>query len=227
MNRKIVIAAAVLTVVGALWASGSLTNLTDAERIQELVAEAGPFGPLVFILVAMLLFTVFLLGPPVWASGAIWPLPLAILYSFVASLAASLLTYGFARLLGQSWAQKHVPDKLRRYEDRLEARPTLTVLLLRILLWANPFVDLLVGVSRVSFSAYLLGTLIGLAPTTAFQVILGKKGIELAAEAPSWLWGLLLAAALLGLLARRWRRNREAATAEAETGDRSADRQAE
>jgi uncharacterized membrane protein YdjX (TVP38/TMEM64 family) len=208
VSRKIAIAAVVLAILGALWASGSLSELTDTERIQELVAEAGPFGPLVFILVAMLLCPVFLLGPPVWASGAIWPLPLAILYSFVASLAASLLTNGFARLLGQSWAQKHVPDKLRRYEDRLEARPIRTVVLLRILLWANPLVDLLVGVSRASFRAYLLGTLIGLAPTTAFQVILGKKGIELAAKAPSWVWGLLLAAALVGLLARRWRQNR-------------------
>jgi uncharacterized membrane protein YdjX (TVP38/TMEM64 family) len=225
MNRRVAIAAVALAVVGALWASGSFTGLTDAEQIRERVLEADPFGPLVFILVSMLSFTVFLLGPPVWASTAIWPLPLAILYSFVACLAASLLTYGLARLLGQGWAQKHVPDKLRRYEDRLEARPALTVLLLRILLWANPLVDLLVGVSRASFGAYLLGTVIGLVPTTAFQVILGKKGIELAAEAPTWLWGLLLAGALVALLVRWSRRNRRNATAEAGSGERSADRQ--
>jgi uncharacterized membrane protein YdjX (TVP38/TMEM64 family) len=107
--------------------------------------------------------------------------------------------------VGQSWAQQHVPDRLHRYEERLAEHPFLTILLLRILLWANPLVDLLVGVSRVSFSAYLLGTIAGLVPATAFQVVVGKKGIELAGKAPGWVWALLLVAVVLGLL-MRWRR---------------------
>lgn len=210
MKRKLLFAIAALAVVGALWASGVLSDLTRAERIEELVERAGFFGPLVFILVAVLLFAVFMLGPPVWASGAIWPLPLAILYSVIACILASLLTYAFARWMGRGWAQQRVPDRLRRYEDRLEERPLLTVLLLRILLWANPLVDLLIGVSRVSLTAYLLGTIAGLLPTTVFQVVVGKKGIELAVEAPGWVWWLLLAAIALGLLLRRWRRARAA-----------------
>jgi uncharacterized membrane protein YdjX (TVP38/TMEM64 family) len=128
MKRKLLFGIAALAVIGALWASGVLSDLTDAERIEELVERAGFFGPLVFILVAVLLFAVFMLGPPVWASGAIWPLPLAILYSVIACILASLLTYAFARWMGQSWAQQRVPDRLRRYEERLEARPFLTVL---------------------------------------------------------------------------------------------------
>jgi len=202
-KKKLYIAASVAAVVALLWATGVLSEWSDAERLHSLVEQAGPFGPIVFIFVSMLLFTVFLLGPPVWASGAIWPLPLAILYSTAAAIAGSVLSYGFARLLGQSWAQERIPDKLRRYEERLEARPFLTVLILRLLLWANPFVDLLVGVSRVSVSSYLLATIVGLIPTTAIQVFIGMKGIEIAGDIPAWLWALLFVLALLGLWLRR------------------------
>jgi uncharacterized membrane protein YdjX (TVP38/TMEM64 family) len=202
-KKKLFIAASVAVVVAVLWATGALSEWSDAERLHSLVERAGPFGPLVFILVSMLLFSVFLLGPPVWASATIWPLPLAILYCATAAIAASVLSYGFARLLGQSWAQERVPDKLRRYEERLEARPFLTVLTLRILLWANPLVDLLVGVSRVPVSRYLLATIVGLIPTTAIQVFIGMKGIEIAGDIPGWLWAVLFVLAALGLLLRR------------------------
>jgi uncharacterized membrane protein YdjX (TVP38/TMEM64 family) len=179
--------------------------LSDATRLQALVEQMGPLGPLVFILITMLLFTVFLLGPPVWASATIWPLPLAVLYCIVAAIGASVVTYGFARLFGQSWAQERVPDKLRAYEERLEARPFLTVLTLRILLWANRLVDLLVGVSRVSFSSYLLATIVGLVPITAMHVYIGMKGIEIADAIPGWLWPVLLVVVAAVLLGRRLR----------------------
>jgi uncharacterized membrane protein YdjX (TVP38/TMEM64 family) len=210
VRKKLYIGAAVAVLVGVLWATGALSGLSDPEHVKSLVERAGPFGPVVFILISMLLFSVFLLGPPTWASGAIWPLPLAILYCCIAAIGASLLTYGFARLVAQSWAQEHVSDKLRSYEDRLEARPFLTVLTLRLLLWANPMVDLLVGVSRVSFSSYLSATIVGLLPTTALQIVIGRKGIELATQAPVWLWAVILVVVVLGLLLRRRQNNSSA-----------------
>jgi uncharacterized membrane protein YdjX (TVP38/TMEM64 family) len=88
------------------------------------------------------------------------------------------------------------------------------VLVLRLLLWANPLVDLLVGMSQAPFRAYFVGTVVGLAPITALNVILGKKGIDLATKAPGWLWAVLLISAAIGYLANRWRLKRIAAGAE-------------
>ena len=208
MMRKVVIGVVLVAIVAGLWASDVLSHLADPEYIREMVKEAGPMGPLVFILVSMGLFAIFMFGPPVWVSGAIWPLPTAILYSCIAALAASLVTYALARA-GQNWAQNHVPEKLRSYEERLEARPTLTVLLLRLLLWANPLVDLLVGVSQAPFRSYLVGSLLGLIPVTAIHVIVSKKGVELAGDTPSWVWIVLGAGAVAIFALRRWRQKQE------------------
>jgi uncharacterized membrane protein YdjX (TVP38/TMEM64 family) len=98
-----------------------------------------------------------------------------------------------------------VPDKLRSYEDRLEARPLLTVGILRLLLWANPLVDLLVGVSRASFGAYFVASVGTLVPLTALHVVVGQQLMALVADAPGWVWAVLGAATVLVLGVRRWR----------------------
>ena len=51
MMRKVVIGVVLVAIVAGLWASDVLSHLADPEYIREMVKEAGPMGPLVFILV--------------------------------------------------------------------------------------------------------------------------------------------------------------------------------
>jgi len=188
------------------WRAGWLAALTAPGAIQALVAQAGMWGPLVYIAASLGFFAIFFMSGPVWASTAIWPLPLAYAYSFVAGLLASLLTYAAARWLGESWAQDRVPASSQRWEERLRERPFWAIFALRMLLWVNPLIDIFAAVSRVPPRIYLLATLVGLVPTTAFQISLGIGGGALIGYLPWWGWMLIVVAALLGALAvRGWR----------------------
>ena len=73
----VLIVAAVAALLVMAWSGGWLAVFTDREAIQATIAQAGFWGPLLFIALALGLFAAFMLAPVVWASTAVWPLPLA------------------------------------------------------------------------------------------------------------------------------------------------------
>jgi uncharacterized membrane protein YdjX (TVP38/TMEM64 family) len=199
MKRPAVLIFAVVAALLVIaWSGGWLAVFTDREAIQATIAQAGFWGPLLFIALALGMFAAFMLAPVVWASTAVWPLPLAFTYSFAASLLASVITYAAARRLGQDWAQDRVPASIQRWEERLRVHPFSTIIALRMLLWANPLIDVFAAVARVPTRTYLLASVVGLLPPTAFQILLGAGGITIAGHLPWWGWALAAGVALAG-----------------------------
>lgn len=207
MKRLLIVL--LITGIAGLWWFGLLEEAADADRIRSWLRQAGPLGPLLFFLVVFALLPFFLAGPPIWLSSSVWPLPLALVYSEVAGVLAGIPFFFLARRWGRSWAEGRIPDWVGRWESRLEAYPVSTVMVLRLLLWINPAVDLFVGISRVRTRDYLVGTVVGLVPPTIFQVVVGAKGMEWLADAPGWVW-VALAGGILAVLAIRAFRRRTA-----------------
>lgn len=200
-----VLAAALLITA---WMMGWLESLADPEAIRARVAAAGGLGPLVYISLATVLSLAFLYAPAVWVSSALWPLPLAFAYSFVAATLASVLAYAaIFQLCGDS-AQERVPASIKRWEERLRAQPFSTIIALRLLLGANPMVDLFAVATRIPTRTYLLATGMGLISPTIFHIFVGAGVLTVAAELPWWGWILVaITAAALGIAvraARRW-----------------------
>jgi len=189
------------------WTMGWLDALADPEAIRARVAAAGAFGPLVYISLATVLSLVFLYAPAVWASAALWPLPLAFGYSIVAAVLASVVAYAaFFRLRGDS-AEDRVPTSIKRWEERLRAQPLSTIIALRLLLGANPMVDLFSAVTRIPTRTYLLATGVGLILPTIFHVFVGAGVLTIVGELRWWGWILLaVTATALGIAARAARR---------------------
>ncbi len=219
--KRVAAGAALLLAVAAIAivASGRADGFSNAEHMAELLERAGPLGPVLFIALIVALFPIFLIGPPIWASLALWPAPLAILYSSIGCFSASVIFYALARSFGQEWAQPRIPDKIRKYEDRLVEHPFRTIVVMRLLIWANPAVDLLIGVSRVRPRDYLLATAVGLLPSTAAQILIVGTGLGMALELPKEIWGTagIAIGALLLLRALRKRRIAAAAVVKADT----------
>jgi uncharacterized membrane protein YdjX (TVP38/TMEM64 family) len=173
------------------WSTGMLNELSDPDLIRARVAGAGAWGPLFFMGMAVALFTVFMLAPAIWAAAVLWPLPEAFLYSLIAALAGSIGTFALTRWLARDWARQRIPAGIQRWEARLEGRPMGSVLALRMLLWANPLVDMLVAVNGIPVRTYVIGTFVGLVPPTAFHIALGAGGAEAIDILPWWAWALI------------------------------------
>jgi uncharacterized membrane protein YdjX (TVP38/TMEM64 family) len=196
---------------GALWYSGAFQVISDTARLTAIVERTGVWGPVLFVLLAIVAFPLLLLGPPVWTSTVLWPWPLAYLYSYIACVAASFVTYALARWLGYDWAQRRVPEKLRRYEERLESRPFATVMVLRLGLWGNPLVDVLIAVTKVPPRSYLTATVLALIPATGAQILIGLGGLTMIRTLPAWVWVAAAAAAIGLTVAVRLRKRRQLA----------------
>ncbi|MGH7805759.1 MAG: TVP38/TMEM64 family protein [Candidatus Binatia bacterium] len=209
-------AAVVAVVVGALalWWSGWASELGDPERIRSFVADAGMLGPVVFVLVMPVFSWAFLLYPAVWAAVALWPLPIAYAACLAGCILACTLTYLVALRVGSEWAELRTPASIRAYQERLAARPFATIVILRTLFWANPFVDLLIALCRVPFRSYLVATAIGLAPHTLLYVLIAGGALQATKSLPLWAWGLVAVAVGAALFVHlRMKRRRESAAA--------------
>jgi len=202
LARRLLLAAVILAAGIAAW-NADLFEYASPDRVRAAVAAAGVAGPLIFIALLVPLNVFFLAGPPIWISATLWPTPLAIIYSIIGAIVASIGTYALARTLGRDWARSKIPARVRHYEDRLERSPMRMVATMRLLFWLNPGIDLLLAVSRVRRRDYVAATVVGMVPFTALRVVIGEKGIAAAAYAPQWFWPGVGAAAVAAV-GLRW-----------------------
>ena len=79
-----------------------------------------------------------------------------------------------ARFLAREWVSQRIPERLHRWDERLEHRGLQTVILVRLLLFLMPLAHWALGVSRVRFTPFVLGTAVGFVPGIAVLTYLGE-----------------------------------------------------
>lgn len=187
--------------------TGAFWYVADASRLRALVLEMGLGGPILFIA----MFSVFEgFGFPgvVFVGGAalIWPLWIAILFSWAGGVGAALLGFFFARTIGRDWVQHRMPARFRRYDAQIADRGFMSVLVARLLFFMAPPVHWMFGLSSVRWPVYALGTALGLLPGIVLVSVSGRSLFDYLVTQPPSVWvavALLIAAAIY--LARRLR----------------------
>ena len=174
--RKVLIVMLLLVLIFTFWWHGAFSYFADISQLRADIEELGAFGPLLYFVV---FFTAYLIGfhpGLVWISGFIWPLPLAILYANLAGLLSGMIVFWITRRFSQRWATNRLPERIRRYEAKLEKNPTKTLSVLRLLLWINILTDVLIGVSKISSRQYFVASLIIIPPITTIHILIAKYG---------------------------------------------------
>ena len=149
-----------------------------------------------------LLLPVFFFPVPVLAltGGLLFDLWLGSLYTFIGAMLNCSLMFLIARFMGRGQVKRLVERKLSpAWQKRLETvsgRQGFLLLILLRLIPAVPYnlINYAFGMTEMRFSAYLLGTAIGILPGTFAFINIGDKAIDMGS--PSF-W---LAIALLLLL---------------------------
>jgi len=205
--RRLLVVATLVTLGVAAWLGGLFELTSQPERVRALLAESGVWGPLLFTLAFGLLEP---FGVPgilfVVPATLAWPLGTAFALCWLGSVLAGIVGFGFARSIGRDWVTAHLPERLRAYDQRLAERGLQTVIVVRLLFFLAPPAHWALGLSRVRFAPFVLGSALGFLPGIAGLVFFGKGALALLGEQPRAVWlAVAIAAGAVFVLVRQLR----------------------
>jgi len=140
------------------------------------------YGPFIFILLyAATSFIPLPFAPTSFVGPILYPLYRAFLYTFLGSLLFSFIMFYIARFLGKDfvdiWLSKH--KKLEKFDLSFKKFAVRDIILLRFFfLLPAELVNILAGLSKVSFKNYFFGTFIGNMPVIFFSCALVRGQIK-------------------------------------------------
>ena len=154
----------------------------DAAEGQAWLQDAGAWGLLAFVAAFALLQPVGVASHLFVVTAAlVWPPWVAFGASWTGALGAGCVAFAFARFVGREWVQARLPPRLRVWDERLATRGFRTVLTMRLLLFTFGPMQLMFGVSRVRFVAFVAGSALGLLPMLVAETWVGGSVV-------AWLW---------------------------------------
>ncbi len=170
---KISLALLLFAAIVGLWASG-LHEQIEPEALRAQLRGTGWWGPLLFVLAFTFVQPLFVSGHIfVIAATLVWDWWLAIPLAWVGAIGCAMVSFAFARYVARDWVQARLSDRLRKYESRLDTHAFSTVVLVRLIFWVTPPVQMLLGTSRVRFRPFLAGTIVGMVPGVLFSFAIG------------------------------------------------------
>ena len=152
------IVAAVLTV-----RLTGIKELLTVGKLGALLAAAGIWAPLVFILVYAVGVCLFVPGTLLTALGAaIFGPYWGFLFVWVAAMLGATGAFLIGRYLGREFAASVIGDRLKKYDDAIEQNGFATVLYLRLVYFPFTPMNFGMGLTKVRFGDYLWGTGLGI-----------------------------------------------------------------
>jgi uncharacterized membrane protein YdjX (TVP38/TMEM64 family) len=170
---KIATVVVIVVAVVLLFKSGVLRQL-ELETLPATVREAGALGSVLFLLAFTLLQPlnvsshIFVIG-----SALIWPPHVAFALSCIGSFTASHLSFGTARWLGRDFIQPRLPERMKRYDEKLSNAGLRAIIWMKVVFFNMPGLQFALGVSRVPVRTFALGTIIGNVPTIVVDIAIG------------------------------------------------------
>jgi uncharacterized membrane protein YdjX (TVP38/TMEM64 family) len=172
--RPVLVVAVIAAVIWLAFGTGLVEHVSDRDRLQATVDDAGVWGPLLFLALMVLLV-------PLNVPGLLFVIPATTLFGLAGGIVLSLLggflacTVGVvaARHLGRAAIESRLPARVQRWESRLSARGFWTVVLLRSCTFLLQPVDWLCGLSSMPMRTVLAGTFVGLIPPTVVIAVSG------------------------------------------------------
>jgi uncharacterized membrane protein YdjX (TVP38/TMEM64 family) len=173
MRRAGLILLALLVI--ALAATAHLVDIPDGARLRELVENAGPAAPAVFVALCALGTAVFFPKPVLaTAAGLLFGVGWGSVLAIAGFTAGAMIAFGISRKLGRDAVAPWLGERLQVLEQVFARKGVEATLVLR-LLPVVPFAlaNYGAGVTSVKATHFALGTALGLVPSTLLAAVLG------------------------------------------------------
>ncbi len=170
---RVALIGAVLGLVGWIYSSGVLEDL-DVERMRRQILDLGGWGMAGYLVALSVIqplhVSIYLF---MGAGVLVWGPWLGGLLCWLGILGSSTTSFGFARFVAREWVQDRLPDRFRAMDSKLESGGLKAVVLLRLVFFTTPALQLMFGVSRIDFRTYMLGTAVGTVPMLVASIAVG------------------------------------------------------
>ncbi len=153
----------------------SVGKYLTPQQINALLATAGVWAPVVFIILYAVGVCLFVPGTLLTAVGAAVFGPFeGFVYVWIGAMLGSAGAFLIGRYLGREFAASLIGPRLQRYDEAIERNGFATVLYLRLVYFPFTPMNFGMGLTRVRFQDYLVGTGVGiLVGTFIFTFFIG------------------------------------------------------
>ena len=140
-----------------------IKNYLTAESLGRSLEAAGYWAPFIFILIYAAGVCFFLPGTLLTGLGAaIFGAYWGFLYVWFGAMAGASAAFFIGRTLGREFASSLIGDKLKKYDDGIERNGFATVLYLRLVYFPFTPMNFGMGLTKVHFWDYFIGTGLGI-----------------------------------------------------------------
>ena len=154
-----------LFIVGAivLIRFSPVKDALTAEALDTFLQSVGFWAPLVYVLVYAVGICLFIPGTLLTGLGAaIFGPYRGFLWAWIGAMIGSAGAFVIGRTLGREFAASLIGDRLKKYDEAIERNGFATVLYLRLVYFPFTPMNFGMGLTRIRFRDYLVGTGLGI-----------------------------------------------------------------
>ena len=207
--RRALLAGSVIVLLGVAWRLGAFETFGSTDKVHALIDSWGVWAYILYV-VSFVALMPFGIPAFVWVlpAGILWPFWVAYPLSLGAVAGGSSVGFLFARHIARDWVAARMPGRIRRFDERFSAHGLRSVILFRLVFQLGAPTHWLLGMSRVGYGTFVLGTVLGAMPVVALVTWLGHDVLHWV-EMHGVLAVAILVAAVAGVvIARRVLRER-------------------
>jgi uncharacterized membrane protein YdjX (TVP38/TMEM64 family) len=167
-----------------------LQDYLEEERLRQIIASFGLWGPVMYLVIWTLAPAMFLPGLPITLAGGVLFGPIwGVIYTAIGSTAGAALAFLVARYLARDWvAAKLAGSKLSHLDDKVALHGWKIVAFTRIIGLPYFLLNYAFGITRVSLTAFAVATFFAMLPWTIALVLFSSNILSLLrGEVSVWL----------------------------------------
>jgi len=196
--KAVVLAILLVTALASVHLSplGEHLKIPNLEILQQRLQDFKGLAPVIFLIGGAVLIT---LGTPRSVvsilGGLVFGLFGGILLALLSALLGSTMVFGLTKWLGRPLFKQKVGEYLEAIENHTKTDGLLLVIIMRQLPLTSLLINVLIGLTSISWTIFTLGSIIGLLPETIIFALFGsslQENFILRVSVASSLWIILI-----------------------------------
>lgn len=189
---KIALTIIIAILIGYFIFKSGVFEKYGVEEIKNYISSFGVFGPIIYIIMFSLVpLTLFPDAVLAVAGGVVFGVYMGTLYTIIGAICGGTISFYISRFLGRGVVEKLIRGKGQLFDDGIEDRGFLLILILRLIpLIPFDVISYCAGLTKIKYRDFVLATAIGIIPGVLIYSNIGDKAVDI--KSPEFIIAMLL-----------------------------------